>query len=439
MTTDLIDGLLDDEDQKAINDNMPDYFAHIYRWASNVASSGRLNLKEMQRVSKALHSLDTRRNYSYISSLIDPFTYDSETRIPSTIPMPTATFSVKRNIQLTTNATGNVAFAISPFFLSNTAGTTACTVNNAVGLDGVTVNNNFSCVDLGQACPANFYTRYRLVSASVRILFTSSTLNSTGFCTTSVDFDQCRSGSIPGVISQYQKYSLYSNIENGAYKQTVAVQNGSIVQINYLPIDTSFQDFYNIDNLPNGFIIAGYVTGVQTTAPTTVGRLDVVFNYEAFVNQTFADYISQSSGIFNDDLSDCRIFINNCNNSRSLHPNSMAKFAVSHSQIEKQTIPDQEFMIPRSAQNIPIATKIIESGEKLINQIVQDEVKDKDIATKLKIADMVKIPTFEDVKSKFKTDVTRALDNSVLSKIAPIATPALGLAFNIGSKILPFL
>lgn len=443
---DVIDDLVDEEDQQAIEEHFPKQFSDIYHWARHISRTGRINLASMQRVSRALHNLNKYQNSSYLLTLTDPFKYDLETRIPSTVPMPTAAFSVKRNINLTTNASGNLAFAISPFFLSNIALTSACAINNAATLTGTALDNNFLAVDLGQACPASFYTRYRLVSASVRLLFTSSNLNSTGFCTTSVDFDQCRTAVSPAVIAQYAKYGNYTNIENGAYKQTVAVQNGSTLQINYLPIDSSFQDFYNVENLPNGFTIAGYITGVQTAAAITVGRLDVVFNYEAFVNQTFNDYIPQGSSAINEDIDTCNMFVKQCNFSKSLHPADMKKnLPETYNQLETLHIPRDDYVISKPTDSNTIASKILNTGEKIITQIIQDEIKDKDMATKFKLADMVEIPNFDDIKERLNrmqiTNTPSMIGYNTNPMLPMVSTGAgiLGTMGSIGSKILPFL
>lgn len=443
---DVIDDLVDQEDQRAIEENFPKQFSEIYHWARHISRTGRINLASMQRVSRALHNLNKYQNSSYLLTLTDPFKYDFETRIPSTVPMPTAAFSVKRNINLTTNASGNLAFAVSPFFLSNIALTSACAINNSATLLGTASDNNFLAVDLGQACPAAFYTRYRLVSASVRLLFTSSNLNSTGFCTTSVDFDQCRTAVSPAVIAQYAKYGNYSNIENGAYKQTVAVQNGSTLQINYLPIDTSFQDFYNVENLPNGFTIAGYITGVQTTTAITVGRLDVVFNYEAFVNQTFNDYIPQGSSVVNDDIDACNMFVKQCNYSKSLHPNDMKKnLPDSYNEVDTVSIPREDLIVAKPSDSNSIAAKILNTGEKIITQIIQDEIKDKDMATKFKLADLVEVPNFDDIKERLNrmqisnTPSMTGFNSNALFPIASTGAGFLGTLGSIGSKIIPFL
>jgi len=408
--------------------------ADLFHWSREMALSGKADFRKLIKLTEAFHRHNKIINSSYIMSLIDPFKYNYEVRIPSPVPVPTAAFCVQRNTTLTTNNKGNVAFAFSPFFLAST-NISSCAINNNDLLTGSGSSPYFNATDFGQTLPLAFYTRYRLTSAAVRITFTSSSLNSTGFCTMSVDFDQCRSDIMGNAITAYSKYGNFAQIENGFYKQTRAVNNGVTMQVNYLPTDTASQEFYNIGNLPNGYVIVGYITGAP--ASTTVARIDTVFNFEAFVSQEFSDYIPSKANDNIEDPDECRMFINNCHARKFNTPEDMPHaLPIPINIADKDKIPE----VPGGQVDVitPVAAdkmvdKIKDIGKEIITVIVDDKLKNKPIAQRLDIADKV--------KDKFlKVDVFDS--PNALRKVGPaagglLAGGLLGTILGIGSKLLP--
>jgi len=431
----IVDKYNDDDDFRTLTQLVPDTYANVILYARKLATTGHVDLRKLKEVTAILHDTEKAAKSSYILSLTDPFRYNQQVRIPSLLPVPTATFSVQRNIQLTTNASGNLAFVLAPFYLTTTT-ETACAINNDVSLTGTASSSFFLGQQLGQVVPASMYTRYRLVSAGVKVLFTSSTLNSTGFCTMAVDFDQSRTA-IPGfAISAYAKYGTFNLIENCNYKQTIAVQNGSSMQLNYIPTDTSMQDFWNIGGLPNGFQFVGYITGVQTTAPITVGRLDLILNYEAFVDPNFADYVSTGFPTeSNVDLSN--MFINNCRSHRAMQPEAMIQHipsAISHQDLPNRQVPQGEIKVSTPTDSTGIVNTIVDVGKNLITDLVSDKLKGKSITEKLEIADKIKVDTmFDKIATKPSLEGFNPISTftSAAKTFSPILSSALDLVSNL--------
>jgi len=422
----------------AEDDNIiEEYFGHDVRqllhWSREMALTGKVDLKRLVRLTQAFHNLNQVQKSSYMMSLINPFEYNQEVRIPAVFPVPTAAFSVARNISLTTNNKGNVAFAINPYYFATS--NTSCSVNNDATLDGVTASNFFLGVDLGQAMPVPFYTRYRLVSASVRVIFTSSTLNSTGFATMSVDFDQGAIAAVGTAIAQYAKYANFSQVENGFFKQTKAVTNGNSMQVNFLPVDTSMQEFSQIGGFLNGYIIAGYITGAPVSS--TIARLDTVFNYEAFVNQTYSDYIPSAANNNGEDIDECKMFINNCQIRRYVTPEDMYKVLPDKNKEKKKEdiiLPEQPVQIVTPVAKENVAETLKQVGKDIVTTIIEDKLKTKPITDKFDIVDKFDKLTPQYLKfDKFD----KGLGSSIASGVA--ASGILGTLLGVGSKLLPFV
>jgi len=424
------------DDDKIINEYFGPEVAKLLHWSREMALSGKVDLHKLLQLTKAFHNTQKILNTSYVMSLIDPFKYCQEVRIPSQFPIPTASFSVSRNISLITNDSGNVAFAINPFYLATS--NTSCAINNDATLTGVNSSDFFKGVDLGQAMPVPFYSRYRLVSAAVRVIFTASSLNSTGFATMTVDFDQAGIGAIGAIISQYAKYASFSQIENGFFKQTKAVNNGNSMQINYLPVDTSMQEFFQIGGFSNGFVFNGYISGAPKA--TTVARLDTVFNYEAFVHNQYTDYVPSAANDNSGEIDECKMFINQCSVRKYATPDDMQKVIPPkyYSQpTEAPIVPTQPVQVITPVDKTTITDTIKEIGKDILTTIVEDKLKDKPTSEKFDVVDKIKTK----LPSNIAIDYFDRPSNKYAPAIGGAAAGAgiLGTILGIGSKLLPFL
>jgi hypothetical protein len=268
-------------------------YKNLVQWMRKILVNKQIPMKKLKEISKAMAEISHLQRGNYIMSLLNPFTYKNA-RIPTDIPTPSATFSLKSNINLTSNALGNVAFVYNPIFLASNPASGSMNVNNDSSLTGVIANNNFVTVDTGQSLPARIYTRYRVVSAAIRVTFTSSLLTSTGFATVSVSYDDLNVAGAVGVVEPAaQAFGNFSLMENGNFRETKATRNGDEIQLIYLPLDTRYTDFTQLNTPIIGFNFTGYISG---SAPsTTIARLDVVTNYEALVDNVYTDYLPTSS------------------------------------------------------------------------------------------------------------------------------------------------
>ena len=249
-----------------------------------------LSIPEFNRLVEAWARMKDLGSGKYLLSLFNPFKH-RHARIPSEIPTPSATFSIRSNINLTTNALGNVAFAYSLFFLANTGTTnTSFAVNNDATLTGLAASNFFLGVNIGQVLPANLYSRYRLVSAGVKVTFTSSLLNSTGFATLGFDIGgAAESANVGTALAGFQQYGVFENIENSYYKDIKGLRNGDYIDTLWLLIDASAYDFKALSTNQTYGNLIGYISGAP--ASTVVARIDVIMNYEALVTIALADYL----------------------------------------------------------------------------------------------------------------------------------------------------
>lgn len=266
--------------------NIDPKYKKLIDYVRNNLYDSHIDLNTLKKISDAFSEITDLQKSKYFLSVLDPFKHRG-TKIPTEIPVPTANFSIRSNLNLTTNALGNCAFFLNPFYLT-TDSMTMMAVNNDSSLTGASFSDSFLGIDIGQSMPAPFYTKYRLVSAGLRLTFTSSQLQSTGFATVGVDF----SNQIPNFVGNNVgngTYAYFNNIENSYFKETKATRNGESLQVNYIPLDSSFTDFTDVGVSKGGFNICGYISGAQ--ASTTIARVDIVLNYEATVAVNYTDYL----------------------------------------------------------------------------------------------------------------------------------------------------
>ena len=150
-------------------------------------NSDNINFKSVKQQIKDISKFDQVQNYDYLSNLLKPERAKG-CKVPSQIPVPSCSFQLHNAITLTTNASGNVAFIMNPFFLAsnniigqrldNVDGNytyvhkylTSAWVNNAATLTGSSADDNWTPIDFGQTIPP-VYDQYRLVSASLVVKY----------------------------------------------------------------------------------------------------------------------------------------------------------------------------------------------------------------------------------------------------------------------------
>lgn len=325
------------------------------------------------RITDAFSEITQRQKSKYLLSIIDPFKHKF-TKVPSELPIPSSSFSIRSNVNLVTNATGNVAFAINPFYLTTTSGNTSFSVNNDVSLTGLVASNFFLGVDIGQSLPVALYNKYRLSSAGLRLTFTSSQLSSTGFATCSVDFADTIVTGTGASNATYSTYGVFNNIENAYFKETKATRNGDSISMNYIPLDSSFVDYQTVNASKQGFVFIGYIAGAQ--ALTTIARLDIVLNFEALVAAQYTDYLP------------CQVYTGGLDDLKSVN----------------------RVLVALQQENKPLST---ESISEVAKTVAPDVIYDKQAKMNLGVPKIIKDKVVETVKD------LQNIKNEVIDKLIP--------------------
>lgn len=276
--------------------DIPPHMSSLFsNFRKSIIEENKVDFQMLEKVADSLKYLRGIQTSAYLYSICDPF-QNRFAKAPSEIPIPSASFSVRTNITLTTNDKGNVAFAFDPYYLNALASTKPSSfgVNNNTALTGLGSSNFFIATDVGQTLPAQLYGKYRLVSAGLKFTVTSSFLNTTGFCTMGLQFDSGAAANtdVATAIGGYANYGQFSLIENSYFRQQAPLRTGEVIQLNYLPLDNTFLQFMSIGQGFKNCTFVGYATGAP--ANTAIGRLDLVLNYEGTVDLNWTDYIPQA-------------------------------------------------------------------------------------------------------------------------------------------------
>lgn len=254
-----------------------------------------INYNDLVKLAETLNKYVSLRQSKYLISLARPFQHRSA-RIPSLISAPSATFSLRVMSPLTTNASGNVAFILNPWYLGPSSLTwSGFSVCNGAALDGVTSFNGFLAVNIGQNLPADFYTRYRVVSAGLRIYVYPSSNNDNGMLSVSVTYDPVTVVAVGGAPAGSPQFTVFSNTENGYFKQTTTIASREVQEHCYVPLDESFSDYQPLNTPRTGFAWTGYITGAAPS--TSIARIETVINYEALVDNEYTDYLPSESPV----------------------------------------------------------------------------------------------------------------------------------------------
>jgi len=285
----------------------------------NELNAKNISLERIQCLANDLNASSRRRENSYLMSLLYPAIRNSA-RIPSQmIGATTAVLSVRTNVQLTTNSSGNVAFAgASPILGAPGTAVSSFGINNDVSLTGTAFSNFFISAAIGQASTIDAYIAYRVVSMEIIATPVTSALTSSGFFTMGFNYDTLGAISGTGAIVTAAPYGVFSSIENCYGKVTLPLNGGKSGRVLFFPPDDRFNEFTTLGNGLPGWNVIGYVSGAP--ASTVVLRLDFVINYECTVRPQALDYIPTSN--YQGDLSDLHETIKLLNNNSFMSKNA---------------------------------------------------------------------------------------------------------------------
>jgi len=210
-------------------------------------------------------------------------------KIPNTVPFPTASFKMHETYTITPNNKGNFVFTWNPFFLTEAVNTSFC-LNIDNSLDGTATSNLFNGVAIGQQIPV-IYTEYRLVSAALVVQPKNSVLNMQGTLSGACIIDPMIPQGNPGFINpNCQQYGNFTYTDDAYYNQVVSAKDG--LRCLYFPLDISFEQFQPISNIKTGFNFLVYGQGLQASQPCI--RVDFYMNFEATPSASYMQYIPRS-------------------------------------------------------------------------------------------------------------------------------------------------
>ena len=310
----------------------------------NTLNADNVNYKSVKQQIKELSKFDQIRNYDYLSNLLIPEKAKG-CKIPSQIPIPSCSFQLHNAITLTTNASGNVAFIMNPFFLAsssiigqrlpNVDGNatyvhkflTSAWVNNAATLSGSASDDNWVPLDFGQTIPG-VYDQYRLVSASLVVKYIGRLDNVQGLVggailyadnsavggqtqtasTAEGAYDPAGAGANT-VTEGLAKYGDFDLAQDSYYHSENMTLEG--VRELYFPIDNSFEEYMKVVDQTSGLDGNSTDAGVEfvaandifksgfnwffyaTNAPpsTNCFKLDIYCNFECLPNAKFLNYM----------------------------------------------------------------------------------------------------------------------------------------------------
>lgn len=235
-----------------------------------------LNLGAIKRQIDELASYKDVMQYDYYKDLIDPKRHG--VKIPSEVPVPSCTFTLKRSIVVPRS--GNFLIKYNPFFLASDdllgVYRENVWVNNSYNyiaeplssfMHAGRVNNvpyeqytNFAVADIGQGLPANVYSAYRLVSASINVFYQGPIEEAEGYLygapvslvdqslpgnyytknQPDIPYDPTGSVIYP-FISRGGDFLSESTLRKQAYYAETNCLNG--LQFNYFPLDNSFLEY----------------------------------------------------------------------------------------------------------------------------------------------------------------------------------------------------
>lgn len=328
----------------------------------NLLNKDDLNLKRIQEEIEEVARFYDVEKYNYYLDLIDPNRFGA--KIPTQVPLPSCTFTLKKNITLTTNEYGNILIKYNPFFLCddrlyevNYKSQYLTTYNNlmdpstfwtcdALGIRQPPyqdIESNFMARPIGQSLPTGIYSQYRLVSASVKVSYQGALEDASGIIGgTPVFFKDMSVGAryCPTVSPTYKpsgpKYNVLSYggeffdlkriINQPYYKEGTCLNQ---LYMTYFPVDNSFLEFvrfptkkdvtqtnvrYNNYYNPNwifnntscyrtGFFWLILIKGLPVN--TSCVRCEIISNFECLPTEEFLNYAPIST--FNYSLSKANI------------------------------------------------------------------------------------------------------------------------------------
>jgi hypothetical protein len=246
----------------------------------------KIDLYRFKSTLEALEALKKIGDQDFLRALLNPERHRNA-KIPAHIPIPTASFQLRSSFYVTTNAIGNAAIAINPFWLT-TGGNSTVFVNNNGGLTGMSSSNFFTATSAGQTLPNAIYNQYRLVCGSVICKYVGRLDIMQGIIGGAIAYDKGITPTAVGtVLPGLARWGDFNLARDAMFRQEHYALSG--LRELYFPIDNSFEEFQSLNAGKDGFMFFIYI---QNAPPSTASfKVDLFFNFECLPDVEFLNYI----------------------------------------------------------------------------------------------------------------------------------------------------
>lgn len=189
---------------------------------------------------------------TYTRSLVCPENV-RHAKIPSTLPLPTVSYHLKRSFNVTTNGTGQLAILINPWYLSDTTSNTTWILYNNDTLLNVNTGNGgglWQSLSMSSNISAGNASAYRLVSASIQIYPENTITNTSGYLAGGIvtAANMAASYGVTTGISPGAAFNQSNVIDNLLYYQKSQLAGQQGVRAIYLPFDPTFEMFMGLNS-----------------------------------------------------------------------------------------------------------------------------------------------------------------------------------------------
>ncbi len=272
-----------------------DYEKKLLSWmveAHRVLTGNVIDLNKFKDLMSVMEHMRVESERDYYKALVSPEKMKGA-KIPSPIPIPSASFQLKQSIWLSTNATGNLAVAFNPWGLFTTDRSTLY-INNHSSLTGTGPNVNWAATRIGQQLPQAIYNRYRVVSSSVAVRYVGRYDIVQGIIGGSIAFETVTEGdpttTTVAVGHPLEKYGDFNLAMDAFYTQENLTLHGA--RGIYFPVDNSYENYTSLGTSKGGFMNLFYISGGVSASQSY--KLDICVNLECIPESQFLNYMPVS-------------------------------------------------------------------------------------------------------------------------------------------------
>jgi hypothetical protein len=209
-------------------------------------------------------------------------------RIPTKFPVPSTTFQQSDFLILTPNSSGNFVVQWCPQNLSASTGNNEVVYNVNASLLGNNADTNYTTASTLTNSSVTNWQAFRVVSACMIVQYIGSYLNLQGILGGGLDISTSTSNSYDA------NYSIFSNIDDRLWSQTVKIEEG--LKVSFFPKDYADYSFVKpnvtptVNNMSSVVRLLVYGQNIPTNSGNCI-RIDFIKNLEAIPGPALADIV----------------------------------------------------------------------------------------------------------------------------------------------------